>query len=151
MFLDITLTLYCGIYVPNKYNNIIKVDNEIVTLVPMDESSVEYQQYIQFLQSGGTVEPSELFTEEEVIQANTPLEVALWKLRFVLSQMNLEQSISEALNTLPEPQKTAANYIWNSGNAIDRHSTTIEFLKSYLGLSDTQVNQIFIQANSITL
>lgn len=138
-------------YFTSKYNNIIKVDNEIVTLVPMDESSVEYQQYIQFLQSGGTVEPSELFTEEEVIQANTPLEVALWKLRFVLSQMNLEQSISEALNTLPEPQKTAANYIWNYGNAIDRHSATIEFLKSYLGLSDTQVNQIFIQANSITL
>lgn len=138
-------------YKTSRYGNIIKIDNEIATLVPMDESSFEYQQYIQFLQSGGTVEPSELFTDEEVIQANTPLEVALWKLRFVLSQMNLEQSVSEALATLPEPQKTAANYIWNYGNAIDRHSSTIEFLKSYLGLSDTEVNQIFIQANSITL
>lgn len=138
-------------YYTSKYGRIIKVDNQIVTLVPMDESSFEYQQYLQFLQSGGTVESSELFTEEEYIQANTPLEVALWKLRFVLSQMNLEQSVSEALNTLPEPQKTAANYIWNYGNTIDRHSSTIEFLKSYLGLSDTEVNQIFIQANSITL
>lgn len=138
-------------YFTSKYNNIIKVDNQIATLVPMDESSFEYQQYLQFLQSGGTVEPSELFTEEESIQANTPLEVALWKLRFVLSQMNLEQSVSEALNTLPEPQKTAANYIWNYGNAIDRHSTTISFLQAYLELSDTQVNQIFIQSNSITL
>lgn len=138
-------------YYTSKYGRIIKVDNQIATLVPMDESSIEYQQYLQFLQSGGTVEPSELFTEEEVIQANTPLEVALWKLRFVLSQMNLEQSVSEALNTLPEPQKTAANYIWNYGNTIDRHSTTIAFLQAHLGLSDTQVNQIFIQSNSITL
>jgi hypothetical protein len=138
-------------YFTSKYSNIIKVDNEIVTLVPMDESSIEYQQYIQFLQSGGTVESSELFTEEESIQANTPLEVALWKLRFVLSQMNLEQSVSAALETLPESQKTAANYIWNYGNSIDRHSATIGFLQSYLGLSDTEVNQIFIQSNSITL
>ena len=138
-------------YFISKYNNIIKVDNEVVTLIPMDESSVEYQQYLQFLQSGGVVESSELFTEEESIQANTPFEVALWKLRFLLSQMNLEQSVSEALNTLPEPQKTAANYIWNYGNNIDRHSTTVQFLQSYLGLSDTQVNQIFIQSNSITL
>lgn len=138
-------------YFTSKYGNIIKIDNEIATLVPMDESSVEYQQYLQFLKSGGTVEPSELFTEEEFIQANTPAEVALWKLRFVLSQMNLEQSVSEALNTLPEPQKTAANYIWNYGNTIDRYSATISFLQTYLGLSDTQVNQIFIQANSITL
>lgn len=138
-------------YKTSRYGNIIKVDNEVITLVPMEESSIEYQQYLQFLQSGGTVEPSDLFTEEEVIQANTPSEVALWKLRFVLSQMNLEQSVSEALATLPEPQKTAANYIWNYGNAIDRHSATIEFLKSYLGLSDAQVNQIFIQSNSITL
>lgn len=138
-------------YKTSRYGNIIKINNEIVTLVPMDESSVEYQSYVQFLQSGGTVEQSDLFTEEEFIQANTPSEVALWKLRFVLSQMNLEQSVSEALNTLPEPQKTAANYIWNYGNAIDRHSATIEFLKSYLGLSDTEVNQIFIQSNLITL
>lgn len=138
-------------YFISKYNNIIKVDNEVVTLIPMNDSSLEYQEYLQFLQSGGVVESSELFTEEESIQANTPNEVALWKLRFVLSQMNLEQAVSEALNTLPEPQKTAANYIWNYGNSIDRHSTTVQFLQSYLGLSDTQVNQIFIQANSITL
>jgi hypothetical protein len=138
-------------YKISRYGNIIKVDLGVVSLVPMEESSFEYQQYVQFLQSGGTVEPSELFTEEEVIQANTPLEVALWKLRFVLSQMNLEQSVSEALNTLPDPQKTAANYIWNYGNSIDRHSSTIAFLQQSLGLSNIQVNQMFIQANSITL
>jgi hypothetical protein len=138
-------------YYISKYGNVIKVDLGIVTLVPMDESSIEYQQYLQFLIGGGTVEPSELFTPEEEISLNTPLEVALWKLRFVLSQMNLEQAVSDALNSLPEPQKTAANYIWNYGNTIDRHSSTIMFLQQQLGLTDTQVNEIFIQSNSITL
>lgn len=138
-------------YYISKYGNVIKVDLGIVTLVPMDESSIEYQQYLQFLIGGGTVEPSELFTPEEEISLNTPLEVALWKLRFVLSQMNLEQAVSDVLNSLPEPQKTAANYIWNYGNTIDRHSSTIMFLQQQLGLTDTQVNEIFIQSNSITL
>jgi hypothetical protein len=138
-------------YKISRYGNIIKVDLGIIYLVPMNESFVEYQQYVKFLQSGGTVDSSDLYIEEEVIQANTPAEVALWKLRFVLSQMNLEQSVSEALNTLPEPQKTAANYIWNYGNSIDRHSSTIAFLQQSLGLSNIQVNQMFIQANSITL
>jgi hypothetical protein len=138
-------------YYISKYGNVIKVDLGIVTLVPMDESSIEYQQYLQFLIGGGTVEPSELFTLEEEISLNTPSEVALWKLRFILSQMNLEQAVSDALNSLPEPQKTAANYIWNYGNTIDRHSSTIMFLQQQLGLTDTQVNEIFIQSNSITL
>lgn len=138
-------------YYTSKYGNVLKVDLGIATLVPMDESSFEYQQYLQFLIDGGTVEPSELFTPEEETAFNTPLEVALWKLRFVLSQMNLEQAVTNALDSLPEPQRTAANYIWNYGNAIDRHSSTIMFLQQQLGLTDTQVNEIFIQANSITL
>lgn len=138
-------------YYISKYGNVIKVDLGIVILVPMDESSIEYQQYLQFLIGGGTVEPSELFTPEEEISLNTPLEVALWKLRFILSQMNLEQAVSDALNSLPEPQKTAANYIWNYGNTIDRDSSTIMFLQQQLGLTDAQVNEIFIQSNSIML
>lgn len=138
-------------YYTSKYGNVLKVDLGVATLIPMNESSVEYKQYIQFLQGGGTVEPSDLFTKEEEIAFNTPSEVALWKLRFVLSKMNLEQSVSDALNSLPEPQKTAANYTWNYGNAIDRHSSTVLFLQQQLGLTDTQVNEIFIQSNSISL
>ena len=135
----------------SKYGNIIKVESNIVTLIPMDESSSLYQEYVQFLRAGGTVEPSTLFTEEEELEFNTPSEVALWKLRFVLSQMSLEDSITDAMNQLPEPQRTAANYIWNYGNSIDRHSSTIQFIQTSLGLTEAQVNNIYIQANSITL
>lgn len=138
-------------YYTSKYGNIIKVDSNLVTLVPMDESSLQYQEYLEFLNSGGTVETSEFFTPEENIEFSTPQEVALWKLRFTLSQMHLEEAVSQALYNLPEPQKTAANYIWNYGNSIDRHSQTILYLQSVLNLTETQVNQIFIQANSITL
>lgn len=138
-------------YKTSKYGNIIKDDNGIITLIPMNESSSLYQEYLQFLQAGGTVEPSNLFSEEEELEFNTPSEVALWKLRFVLSQMQLADSITDAMNQLPEPQKTASNYIWNYGNSIDRQSSTISFIQTALGLTDNQVNNIYIQANSLRL
>ena len=65
--------------------------------------------------------------------------------------MSLEDSIINAMNQLSEPQRTAANYIWNYGNSIDRHSSTVQFIQNTLGLTDTQVNNIYIQANALTL
>ncbi len=138
-------------YKTSKYGNVIKVDDGIITLIPMDDSSSLYQEYLQFLHAGGTVETSNLFSEEEELEFNTPSEVALWKLRFVLSQMQLADSITDAMNQLPEPQKTASNYIWNYGNSIDRQSSTISFIQTALGLTDNQVNNIYIQANSLRL
>jgi len=138
-------------YKTSKYGNIIKCDNDTITLIPMDEGSSLYQEYVQFLTAGGTVEPSNLFTEEEELEFNTPSEVALWKLRFVLSQMGLEESIIQAINQLPEPQKTASTYIWNYGNDIDRYSETIVFIQSILQLTTEQVNSIFIEASSLKL
>jgi len=135
----------------SKYGNIIKCDNDTITLIPMEETSSLYQEYLQFLTAGGTVETSNLFSEEEELEFNTPSEVALWKLRFVLSQMQLADSITDAMNQLPEPQKTASNYIWNYGNSIDTQSSTISFIQTALGLTDNQVNNIYIQANSLRL
>ena len=65
--------------------------------------------------------------------------------------MQLEDAIATALDTLEEPTKTAAFYIWNYGTAIDRGSQTIAYLQAVLGLTSTQVDEIFIQANAVKL
>lgn len=93
----------------------------------------------------------EVVVEEIVEPKDVPLEVALWKLRFILSQMQLEQSVTDAIVELPEPQKTAANYIWNFGNSVDRYSPTVLFIQSQLALTDLQVDGIFIEANKINI
>jgi hypothetical protein len=85
----------------------------------------------------------------EVVEV--PIEVALWKIRFVLKQMGLEDIVTTAMSQLPEPQKTAADYIWNYGNAIDRHSNTVLFIQSALQMTDIEVDNIFISANGIVL
>lgn len=138
-------------YKTSKYGNVIKEENNIITLIPMDENSLLYQDYLQFLINGGTVETSNLYSEEEELSFNTPSEVPLWKLRFILSQMGLEQSIVDAIEKLSEPQKTAATYIWNYGNSIDRYSSTVQFIQHILSLTENQVNSIYKQANNLIL
>lgn len=82
---------------------------------------------------------------------NGPLEIALWRLRVILRIMDLETAIENALELLQEPNRTAAKYIWEYGTVIERYSPTVLFIQSSLGLTDLQVDDIFIQANTITL
>lgn len=122
--------------------------NEDNVVIHPDDNNPLWLDYVNFLTNDGVVTE----VDYEVTDVYTgPDSVALWKLRFVLSQMSLEDSVTSAINTLEEPQRTAATYIWNFGNDIDRFSSTISFIQGHLGLSENQVNEIFIQANSITL
>jgi hypothetical protein len=93
-------------------------------------------------------------TEEEILQIQrgvVPDEVALWKIRAIVSLMGLEQSVTDALNLLPEPNRTAAIFIWDKGNAVDRVSLTVNYLQQALELTDSEVDNIFIEANKIVL
>ena len=80
-----------------------------------------------------------------------PDEVQLWRIRTILKLMQLETSIEQTLETLPEPSKTAANYIWNYGTTVERTSQTVLLLQSALQITDEQVDDLFIQAEAILL
>lgn len=80
-----------------------------------------------------------------------PYEVQLWRIRTVLKLMQLETQIETALETLPEPSKTAANYIWNYGTTVERSSQTVLLLQSALQLTDGQVDDLFVQSEAILL
>jgi hypothetical protein len=138
-------------YFYTKYGTVIDENNQVV---PMIEGNPLYEEYLLFLKADGTVEPSDYVTDEELKELQkslVPTEVALWKLRFILSQMQLEQSVTEAINLLEEPQRTAATYIWNFGTAVDRDSNTVIFIKTALRFTEQEVDDIFIQANSVQL
>lgn len=80
-----------------------------------------------------------------------PQEVQLWRIRTILKLSQLETPIEDFLQTLPEPSKTAANYIWNYGTTVERGSQTIGLLQMVLQLTNEQVDDLFIQANQILL
>ena len=59
--------------------------------------------------------------------------------------------MEQTLETLPEPSKTAANYIWNYGTTVERTSQTVLLLQSALQITNEQVDDLFIQAEAILL
>jgi len=91
--------------------------------------------------------------QEEIIPepAIVPFEVPTWRLRAILALDNLEQSVTDALDQLTEPQKTIAKRAWDFGSKTERSSPTVDFIKGVLSLTDAQVDDIFVQAEAIQI
>lgn len=89
--------------------------------------------------------------EQPIEVVIVPQEVQLWRARTVLKLLGMEQVIEVALNSLDEPLKTGALYIWQFGTTVERNSQTVSLLQTILGLTSSQVDDIFIQAENIAL
>jgi hypothetical protein len=91
---------------------------------------------------------------EEIVpqpQALVPFDVPTWRLRAILALDNLEQSVTDALDQLTEPQKTIAKRAWDFGSKTERSSPTVDFIKGVLSLTDADVDDIFVQAEAIQI
>ena len=93
----------------------------------------------------------DFISEQPIEVIIVPQEVQLWRARVVLKLLGMEQVIEIALNSLEEPTKTGALYIWQFGTTVERNSQTVLLLQTVLGLTDSQVDDIFIQAEAIQL
>jgi hypothetical protein len=103
------------------------------------------------LSSGQIIEGA---TPEQIVEAQkepVPTQVALWQLRFILEQTGLEQAVSDAIEQLPEPKRSAGKKIWDFGNTVERESPTVELIKHALNLTNEQADEIFINAKKVKL
>jgi hypothetical protein len=91
--------------------------------------------------------------EEDILPAPVPVpyEVLTWRLRAILALNNLEQDVNNALDQLPEPNKTIAKRAWDYGSKTERQSPTVDFIKGVLNLTDAQVDDYFVQAEAIVI
>lgn len=92
--------------------------------------------------------------EEEILENNdkiVPNEVSLWKIKAKLKLLGFDQKINEIINNLEEPQKTILLTAWEYAYVIDRWSNTTIFLQNELKLTPNEVDQIFIEANEISI
>jgi hypothetical protein len=121
--------------------------NENNVVIPQEENNTDYQKYLDWLNNGGTVEP----TEFDIEQIEVPVSVPLWCVKVVLHEMGLIEHVQTALSQLPEPERTRANYIWEYGNIIQRNSPTVAFVGQVLQLDSKQMDMLFVTADSINL
>jgi hypothetical protein len=138
-------------YFKTKYGTII---NESNVVIPMQEGNELYNGYVSYLQNDGELFETDFLTDTDLAIERVeilPQEVQLWRVRTILKLSGLESNIETALNGLDEPMKTGALYVWNYGTTIERQSATVQLLQYVLGLTDTQVDDIFIQANGIQI
>lgn len=80
-----------------------------------------------------------------------PQDVRTWRIQAVLALMGLEAQALALIEALPEPNKTVALKAWKGGSSTERNSATVQYLQSQLGLTDTQVDNIFIQADNLVV
>jgi hypothetical protein len=63
----------------------------------------------------------------------------------------MEQDVTNALATLPDPDKTYAQRAWDNGSTTERNSPTVTMIKAILNLTDSEVDDIFQRAINIVV
>lgn len=99
-------------------------------------------------------EKDELIQIPEIVYeepAKQNKEVELWRIKGILTLMNRIDEVDTAIEKLPEPNRTLAGFVWNSGNTLNSQSDTVKFVQSVLRLTDEEKYAIFDQAAAIKL
>lgn len=97
------------------------------------------------------VQPVEYEEVPETPAPSVPQDVRTWRIQAVLAIMGLADLALQKIEELPEPNKTVAKYAWSGGSSTERNSATVQYLQQQLGLTDEQVDNIFIQADNLTV
>lgn len=99
-------------------------------------------------------EKDELIQIPEIVYeepAKQNKEVELWRIKGILTIMGRIEEVDAAIEKLPEPNRTLARFVWNSGNSLDSQSDTVKFVQASLNLTDEEKDAIFDQAAAIKL
>jgi len=78
-----------------------------------------------------------------------PQVVTMRQARLALLQAELLPAVSAAINSLPSPQKEAAGIEWEYSQTVERNRGFVLLLGDALGLTETQLNDLFILASTL--
>lgn len=80
---------------------------------------------------------------------DVPQVVTMRQARLALLGAGLLQQVDQAINVLPEPQQSAARIEWDYSSEVHRDRDFVQQLGQALGLSDEQLDALFIQAAAL--
>lgn len=107
-----------------------------------DDKNNDCAEYLQWLSKGNTPEP---YAEPP---PPIPTEVLMYQARKALLTFNpgLIASIDAAIGSLAEPQRSLAKVEWEYSPTVKRYNGFVELLAPFLGLDDSQLDQLFVLA-----
>lgn len=110
--------------------------------IPFCPGNTDYEKYLAWLAEGNEPLPY------EPTPPSVPLQVPMWAVRTVLQNDGL---FDQAQALITASTDNALKNVWEYGNFADRNSTAIQTLATSLGLTSEQVDQMFIDANNLSV
>lgn len=83
------------------------------------------------------------------VQVLIPSFVTMRQARLALLQQGLLSQVQTAIDSLPSPQKEAAQIEWDYSSEVHRDKPFVQLLGSTLGLSDEQLDSLFELASTL--
>lgn len=78
-----------------------------------------------------------------------PYAVTMRQARLALSASGILSAVDAAINSLPEPQKTAALIEWEYSNEVQRFNGFVSQLAPALGMTEAELDALFIAAKAL--
>jgi hypothetical protein len=136
-------------YYLTKRGNIIDKNR---VLIPMVEGNELYAGYLSFLKNNGTVESTELFSDEELEQIyKESIPQTASKMRFFLALFNIgitRTMVFEVINQITDENLKEIILIkFDLSQEFDRNDEHLILLAEQFGINEKQLDNLFIEAN----
>ena len=92
----------------------------------------------------GSLEP----VSDKVVPGNVPQEVTMRQGKLALLHFGLLDTVDQLIAATPGVQGKAARIEWEYAASIKRQSVLVTSLIHYLGLTEDQLDELFILANT---
>lgn len=106
------------------------------------EQEEEWKEYQAWLAEGNTTEPA------DPLPIFVPDKISMWQLRAVLDIHGLLDNANNVINSSDDKTLKA---VWEYGNFANRNSNTIINIAKELKLSDKEVDDMFIEADGLSV
>lgn len=84
-----------------------------------------------------------------VEKQGVPETVSMGQARIALHRAGLLTQVDTAIASLPDQLRVEAELAWQYSNEVERHNGLVSMLAPALGLSEEQLDQLFITAASV--